>query len=216
MAKYFKYFPKTFYTNSNSIFGLDTVTNLISRFSFESSLKENSSAFYKYQIKSGDTPEIIAHKFYGNSEYHWVVLLFNDILDPQFDWPLNENLIIRYIDKKYSSNGAANTPAQSGIVWASSQNNVQTYFKVITTTSNDDIITIEKFEIDANTYANVASSVSNYTTQAGENVTVATSKETRTYYDYEIEENENKREINLLKIDFLPTVEKEFKKVFNL
>jgi hypothetical protein len=62
----------------------------------------------------------------------------------------------------------------------------------------------------------VASSVSNYTTQAGENVTVATSKETRTYYDYEIEENENKREINLLKIDFLPTVEKEFKKVFNL
>jgi len=102
------------------------------------------------------------------------------------------------------------------MVWASSQNNVQTYFKVITTTSSDDITAIEKFEIDANTYANVASSVSNYTTQAGENVTVATSKETRTYYDYEIEENENKREINLLKIDFLPTVEKEFKKVFNL
>ena len=45
---------------------------------------------------------------------------------------------------------------------------------------------------------------------------ITISKETRSYYDYEIEENENKREINLLKSEFIPEVEKEFKRVIAL
>ena len=76
MAKYFNFFPKTLYTSSTTSTGLDTVTNIISRFSFESSLKENTSAFYKYDIQESDTPEIIADKYYDNVERHWIVLLF--------------------------------------------------------------------------------------------------------------------------------------------
>ena len=72
MAKYFKYFPKTFYTSNNSVVGVDAITNIIARFGFESTLKENSAAFYKYQIQDGDTPEIMADKYYGDVEYHWV------------------------------------------------------------------------------------------------------------------------------------------------
>ena len=68
MAKYFNYFPKTFYSSNNSTTGIDTVTNIIARFSFESTLKQNSSAFYKYTIQDSDTPEIIAHKYYGSAE----------------------------------------------------------------------------------------------------------------------------------------------------
>ena len=56
MAKFFNYFPKTFYTNDNKPKGLDTVTNIISRFAFEQSLKENSAAFYRYDIQDIDTP----------------------------------------------------------------------------------------------------------------------------------------------------------------
>ena len=216
MAKFFRYYPKTFYASNNDVTGVDAVTNIIARFGFEKKLKENSNAFYKYQIQDGDTPEIIADKYYGNVEYHWVVLLFNDIIDPQFDWPLDQNSIIEYIDKKYTANGASNTTVQSGIIWALSQNNVQAYFKVITTTGNDGTISIEKLQVDGNTYANVASSTTNYTTQANENVVIKISKETRSYYDYEIEENESKREINLLKSEFIPEVEKEFKRVIAL
>ena len=216
MAKYFNYFPKTFYTSNNDVNGVEAITNIIARFAFDSQLKENTSAFYPYQVQDSDTPEIIADKYYGNVEYHWVVLLFNNIIDPQFDWPLKNDTLIDYIDKKYTANGAANTPAQSGLTWALSENNVQGYFKVVTTTANDGTITQEKITIDANTYANVTTGSNTYTTQAGEAVTVRTTKETQSYYTYETNLNESKREINLVKSDFLPQIEKEFKRVISL
>ena len=216
MAKYFNYYPKTFYTSNNEVNGVEAVTNIIARFAFDSQLKENSSAFYPYQIQDSDTPEIIADKYYGNVEYHWVVLLFNNIIDPQFDWPLKSDTLIDYIDKKYTANGAANTTVQSGLAWALSENNVQGYFKVITTTANDGTITTEKITIDANTYANVGATSVSKTTQAGEVVTIRTTKETQSYYTYETNLNESKREINLIKSDFLPQIEKEFKRVVSL
>ena len=216
MAKYFNYFPKTFYTSNNDVNGVEAITNIISRFAFDSQLKENTSAFYPYQVQDSDTPEIIADKYYGNVEYHWVVLLFNNIIDPQFDWPLKSDTLIDYIDKKYTANGTANTPAQSGLSWALSENNVQGYFKVITSTANDGTITTEKITIDANTYANVTTGSNTYTTQAGEVVTIRTTKETQSYYTYETNLNESKREINLIKSDFLPQIEKEFKRIVRL
>ena len=216
MAKYFNYFPKTFYTSNNDVNGVEAITNIIARFAFDSQLKENTSAFYPYQVQDSDTPEIIADKYYGNVEYHWVVLLFNNIIDPQFDWPLKSDTLIDYIDKKYTANGSANTPAQSGLTWALSESNVQGYFKVITSTANDGTITQEKITIDANTYANVTTGSNTYTTQAGESVRVVTTKETQSYYTYETNLNESKREINLIKSDFLPQIEKEFKRVVRL
>jgi hypothetical protein len=213
MAKYFNYFPTTFYSSNNSTTGLDVVTNLVARFGFESQLKENTSAFYKYQIQESDTPEIIASKYYDNSERHWIVLLFNDIIDPQWDWPLKQNDLIEYIDKKYTANGAANTTVQSGLAWALSENNIQAYFKVITTTGTNSTTDVKKLQIDSNTYANVAATTTNYTTANNETVTIAITKETRSHYTYEIEENELKREIKLLKKEFVPAVEKEFRRV---
>jgi hypothetical protein len=216
MAKYFKYFPKTFYTSNNNVTGVDNITNIISRFGFENQLKENSTAFYPYQIQESDTPEIIADKFYGNPEYHWIVLLFNDIIDPQFDWPLKQNSLIEFINQKYASNGASNTTPQTGLAWALSENNKQAYLKIITTTASDGTVTTQKLQVDANAYANIAATTNTYTTNNNESVTIAITKETRSYYTYEVEENENKREITLLKNDFLREVEKEFKRVISL
>ena len=213
MAKYFNYFSKTFYTSDDDSPGLDTVTNIISRFAFEDSLKENSAAFYPYNIQESDTPEIIARKFYDNSERHWIVLLFNNIIDPQWDWPLKEKTLIDYIDSKYSANGAANTTVQTGIAWAMSTNNVQSYFKIITRTSFDGTETIEKLSVDANTYANVTTSLNSYTLQDGTTITQRVTKETQSYYQYEVDLNEAKRTIKLIKPEFVPAIEKEFKKV---
>ena len=213
MAKYFNYFPKTFYSNNNLTTGLDTVTNIISRFSFEQTLKDNSSAFYKYSVQDSDTPEIIAYKYYGSSERHWVVLLFNDIIDPQFDWPLKYDTFINFVDKKYTANGAANTTVQSGLAWAMSVNNVQAYYKIVTKTDIDNISLVEKIQVDANVYANVASTTQTFTLADGATITQIITKEKKTYYDYEMEENESKREIRLIKNEFIPQIEKEFKKV---
>lgn len=213
MAKYFNYFPKTFYSaNTNSV-GLDSVTNIVARFGFENSLKQNSSAFYKYNIQESDTPEIIARKYYENPERHWIVLMFNDIVDPQYDWPLNEKVLINYIDAKYTANGSANTPSQTGLAWAMDTNNVHAYYKVVTRTSFDGTQTIEKLAVDSNTYANVVESTNSYNLQDGTTITQVVTKEKESYYQYEVDLNESKREIKLLKPEFVPAVEKEFRKV---
>ena len=216
MAKFFNYYPKTFYTANKQSAGLDSVTNIIARFAFEKKLKENSSAFYKYSIKDSDTPEIIASKFYDNPERHWIILLFNDIIDPQYDWPLQNNTLIEFIDAKYTANGAANTTPVSGIQWAQSTNNTKAYYKVVTRTSFDSTEIVEKFQVDANTYANIAATTISYTLDSGATVNETISKEKQTYYDYEVEVNEAKREIKLLKSEFVTEVEKEFKRVIKL
>jgi hypothetical protein len=216
MAKFFNYFPKTIYTANTNVTGLDTVTNIIARFRFEETLKENSAAFYKYSIQDSDTPEIIAHKYYEHSERHWIVLMFNDIIDPQFDWPLKYENFINYVDSKYSANGAANTTVQSGLAWAMSINNVHSYYKIVKRTSADGTVIEEKLQVDANTYANVAATSATITLQSGNIITQTVSKEKKTYYEYEMDVNEEKRNIILLKPEFVPQIEKEFKKLIKL
>lgn len=217
MAKYFNYFPKTFYSSNSSTSILDSVTNIVARFGFQESLKENSSAFYKYQIQEGDTPEIIAQKYYSNSERHWVVLMFNNLMDPQYDWPLPYKSFVDYVDEKYSTSQYADTAntSVSGISWALNVSNIHSYYKIITrtstTNSKDNII--EKLEIDANTYANVAATTQTITLQSGKSITETVTKETKSYYTFENELNESKREIKLLKPEFVPAVEKEFRKI---
>jgi len=213
MAKFFNYYPKTFYTSNTQSAGTETVTNIIARFGFEKELKENQSAYYKYVVKDSDTPEIIADKFYDNPERHWMVLLFNDIIDPQYDWPLQYSQFISFVNQKYSANGAANTTVQTGLEWAQDTNNIKEYFKVVTRTSSDGTQIIEKLQVDANTYANVGSSQTSYSLADGTTITESISTETKTWYDYENEVNEAKREIKLLKKEFIPEVEKEFKRV---
>jgi hypothetical protein len=215
MAKYFNYFPKALYSSNTKTSGLDEITNITARFGFEQALKENSSAFYKYDLQEGDTPEIVAAKFYDSPERHWIVLMFNDIYDPQYDWPLQYSTFIEYVDKKYSANNYADTANTSvtGLSWAMNVNNVHAYYKVITRTNIDDISITEKIEVDANTWANVASSTTNFVLQDGSTITQTITKEKQSYYDYENELNESKRSIKLLKPEFVSAVEKEFKKV---
>jgi len=208
MAKYFNYFPKTVYT-LNSL-DVETVTNITSRFGFEQSFKDNSAVYYEYDIQDGDTPEIIATKFYDSPERHWAVLMINNIVDPQFDWPLDQRTIISYMNEKYSANASV---GQSGVNWA--QANIHSYYKIETRTTNSTGAELQsKLEIDANTYANVAATTTNLTLDDGNSITITTTKETKSYYDYEIEQNEAKRTIKLLKPEFVSSIEEELRNVF--
>jgi hypothetical protein len=215
MAKYFNFFPTTIYSSDDNNSSLDVVTNLITRFSFEEKLKENVTAFYKYDIQDSDTPEIIASKFYDSPERHWIVLLFNDKMDPQYDWPLDFRTLNKFIDLKYSTPEFADTANTniSGLSWAKNINNVKSYYKTITITDSDDFEDKRKFEVDAITYANIGSSTIFFTLQNGSTVKQTISTETESYYYFEVEQNEKKRSINLLKPEFVPLVEKEFKRV---
>jgi hypothetical protein len=221
MADYFNNFPLTFYSSgANNVTSVDTVTNIIARFGFEETLKENSSAFYPYTIKDSDTPEIIATKIYKNPERHWIVLMFNDIMDPQYDWPLPYESFNQYVDKKYSGpEYANNSTSGAGLSWARNAANIKSYYKIVTRTAAkktlDNKTIVEKIQLDANTYANVVASTATYTLTNGDAITEIITKETQTYYQYEDELNDSKREIRILKPEFVSTVMKEFREVIN-
>ena len=137
------------------------------------------------------------------------------IISPYF----NSNNLNNYIDKKYSApEYANNSNTFAGLTWAQNTNNIQSYYKVITRQSSDGLgkIIQEKIEVDANTYTNnVTVGTVNVTTADNKTISIVTTKETKTYYDYENDLNESKRTIKLLKKEFVDAVEQEFLRVVN-
>lgn len=210
MANYFSKFPKI-YHSFDDFKTSEQVTNILTRFSLEEKLKENTSIFYEYDIRDGDTPEIIAAKVYNSSERHWIVLMFNDIIDPHYDWPLQYDVLNKYIDAKYMEEANSNSSG-AGITW--SKNNTHSYYRVEKCTSPNGTITIQKYKIDANTYANTNVVLNDSVTLTDNSVVVFdTTKETKTYYNYEMEENEKKRKIKLLKQEFVSPLEIELENI---
>ena len=59
--------------------------------------------YNNYEIQSGDRPDTVADKFYGDSNYAWLILLYNEIDDPIFGWPLFNIDFDNYIKGKYGS-----------------------------------------------------------------------------------------------------------------
>ena len=209
MAEYFNFFPKTIYAQELDQGSVDVVTNLVSRFTFEKEFKENSSVFQKYDIRDGDTPESIAYKLYGSAEKHWIVLAMNDIVDPQYDWPLDQITLGNFVNSKYTAN--ANV-GQSGLSWA--QSHVHSYYKIEkrTTISTGDYKE-DTIEVDANTYANISATTTTVTIPGGKQLKIEVSKNVKTYYEYEIDYNERNRTINLLKPEFVSASTDELKRV---
>jgi len=61
----------------------------------------NPYLFLPYTITDEDRPEDIAYYYYGSTDYTWLVLLANNIIDPYHDWPLKEDDFYQYLIKKY-------------------------------------------------------------------------------------------------------------------
>lgn len=61
----------------------------------------NPYLFLPYTISDEDRPEDIAYYYYGSTDYTWLVLLANNIIDPYHQWPLKEDDFNKYIIKKY-------------------------------------------------------------------------------------------------------------------
>lgn len=102
---YFSRFPKMAYDISgNGNFKL--VTDILRRVKIKSAIKDNASLFDSYDVKSGDTPESVAYKIYGDAKYHWIILLMNDITDRYYGWPLSDADFEKYVNDKYSNPGA--------------------------------------------------------------------------------------------------------------
>jgi hypothetical protein len=211
MAKYFSYFPRTSYKPIDGGSDVDVVTNITTRFKMENSIKENSAAYYKYDVVDGDTPEIVAYKYYGSAEKHWIVLMMNDIIDPQYDWPLEYRTLSRFVDNKYSANNYADTANTklSGLNW--SRQNIHAYYITETTEYSGNTFS-QTLQLDSATYANTVTGSRTITLQDGNQIEQSNVKFSKNYYEYEYDENEKKRSIILLKPELALNLEEELRK----
>lgn len=195
--KYFQKLPKVLITDEKGVSTL--YTNIMARASIISDLLNNPMLFYTYDIQDGDTPEIVADKYYGNSYRFWLIMFSNQMLDPQWNWPLNSTNFNKYITDKYQEFDPYTT--------------VYEYEKIVTSyDSNTQTTTVDKFVIDEETYDNLTPNTENYTFPSG-TTTINISKNAKTYFEYEVEKNEGKRNIKLLKQEYAIRVEDEFVKL---
>mgnify|MGYP003125225250 CR=1 FL=1 len=79
------------------------VTNLLRRVAMRSKVKSNTLMFDTYDVKEGETPEMIADKLYNDPELHWVILLVNDITDRYHQWPMSTPQFLAFVNDKYAN-----------------------------------------------------------------------------------------------------------------
>ena len=188
MANYFRNLPKVGYDiNGTGKDSFVNVTNIMKRVKFKPAVLEDISNYYPYFVKEGERPDIISQVEYGNVGYAYLILLVNDIFDPNFDWPLNSQVFEKFIINKYGSV----TTAISGI---------KHYYQIIRAevprTGTSERIPEVKFAVDETTYD--ALGISDRTTLSN--------------YDHEVELNDAKREIRLINPDFIQDIDYQVKR----
>ena len=189
MASYFRQVPDFDYVSRDSdgktIGDYTKVKNLFKRVKIRQDILENIAYFTKYEIKGDSRPDNIAFEIYGDEVFDWLVLLSNNIINVQTEWPLTQNAFNNFLIKKYGSiqntenihhyetrevkNDSGGTVVQKGLT-------VPKNYKV------------EYFDVERNQYVikNDVDAVTNFT--------------------YEIRKEEEKRSIYLLKPNYIELV----------
>lgn len=222
MAGYFKNFPKILYTFDKNTVNQQLVTNILARSTFLKEVSENSSIYFKYKVKESDTPEIIADKIYGDSYRAWIVLLFNNIIDPKYDFPMKEDVLHSYIETKYSqtltearstihhyNQNVLKQVIENDTVFSEVEENYEVSDKYYNFSTN----TLQSRVVPVSADTSTTPEIEYKTLTNGKTLKITTKITAVSNYTHEFEENEKKREIRLLDPLYVPNVETEFKKL---
>jgi hypothetical protein len=203
--RYFNSLPNL--VTSDNLGNSVVLKNLLIRTELLPKLSKNPLIFYQYAVNDTDKPEIIADKYYGDSYRYWMVLYANpQILDPQSDWPMNSQQFTIYLQDKYAeaANGAAN-------VLSYTLGTVYQYEKIITTVDNTTGTTaVKNVVIDYNTYLLTPSTSTTQSFPDGSSVTYTISTDAVSIYDYELRQNESKRNINIINSNYASALESQY------
>jgi len=77
--------------------------DILRRVKLRTGIRTGSFLFDNYDVKDGERPEDIAFKLYGDAEYHWVVLMTNNVTDRYYQWPLTQPQFAEYLTDKYGA-----------------------------------------------------------------------------------------------------------------
>lgn len=147
------------------------------------------TVFYPYFIKDGERPDTIAYDYYGSSDYAWLVLLANQIIDPYYQWPLTDAEFHDYLIAKY------------GHVYPLKTQISHYVYTGIGGNTEDEIARID-YKMTPKTYESLSD--------------LDKSGWTAVYlYDYLAQQNIDRRQIRLLSNQYLKQVDREIAVIFN-
>ena len=79
------------------------VKNLFKRVKINEDLFNDLTYFTQYKVVNDERPDQVAYKIYGTQDYDWIVLLSNNIINVQSEWPLSNESFQKYMTNKYGS-----------------------------------------------------------------------------------------------------------------
>ena len=189
MSNYFNLLPDFDYVSrlpDAKISDYIRVKNLFKKGIIREDIFQDVSFFTKYQIVGDDRPDNVAFKVYGDSSLDWIVLQSNNIVNIQTEWPLSQRNFDRFMLEKYNT-------------YDNLYNGIHHYETIETKNSNGVVIIPGGQQVPSDY------SVTFYDNKLKQMIT-SSEKTTVTNYDYEDQIQTDKRNIFLLKREYLPVV----------
>lgn len=102
---YFENIPNIEYIDRNAegLTNYVLAKNIFKKVKIREDLLENVSFFEKYQIIGDDRPDNVANDVYGDPGFDWIILLTNNIINVQSEWPLTQQSFDDYLINKYKT-----------------------------------------------------------------------------------------------------------------
>lgn len=189
MSNYFNRLPDFDYVSrlpDAKISDYIRVKNLFKKGKLREDIFQDLTFFTKYEIVGNDRPDNVAFKEYNDSNLDWVVLQSNNIINIQTEWPLSQRDFDRYMLKKYDT-------------YDNLYNGIH-HYETVETKNSKGVVIIPGGQQVPSDY-----SVTFYDDKLEQMIT-SSEKITVTNYQYEEKIQEDKRNIFLLKPDYLPVI----------
>ena len=106
MSNYFRKLPNLDYptllkTKQSNTDYVET-KNLFRRVKIREDLFSNFVVFDQYKIVGDERPDNVAEKVYGDDNLDWVILMSNNIIDVKNEWPMTQSDLNTYTNEKYT------------------------------------------------------------------------------------------------------------------
>ena len=109
---YFRKVPNLDYpslaNNRTSAYDFQTVKNLFKRAVIRDDIFDEITAFTKYSVEGDERPDQVAANFYEDSALDWVILTTNNIVHVRDEWPMGNSDFLNYLNSKYTESELSN------------------------------------------------------------------------------------------------------------
>ena len=193
---YFKYVPDFNYVDRTADAKIGSYTkmkNFFRRVKLSDEVFQTATLFEKYQIQGDDRPDNVAHAYYNNAELDWLVLISNNIVNVQTEWPMPQLVFDSFLINKYGTYDELNS--------------VHHYETIEVKNSKGMTIVEQGLQVKQGmTYTYYEEDQDTFVTTGDATLPV-------TNYQYETELEESKRNISLIRAKYLPVILDEIEKL---